>query len=87
MTYVVKKPTKSVSAKSLSTEETTKNGLRERYALVAYYYPQYKLEDVEEMKSRDVDLLIRTVGEQHRHEKNRMRSAIIEAFSGGGKKK
>lgn len=86
MTYVVKKPTKSVSAQSLSTEETKKHGLRERYAQVAYYYPQYTLHQVEDMASRDIDLLLRTAAEQLRLDKLRMRAAIIEAFSGGGKK-
>lgn len=87
MTYIVKKPTKSVSAKSVSTEVTKKHGLRERYAQLAYYYPQYTLHDAAAMPSRDVDLLLNTAAEQLRLDKLRMRAAIIEAFSGGGKKR
>lgn len=29
--------------------------------MIAYYYPQYKLQDVEEMPYRDVVLLLKTV--------------------------
>lgn len=33
---------------------------RQIYALIAYHYPQYKLEDVEKMPYRDVALLLNT---------------------------
>lgn len=36
------------------------NSNRRTYALVCYYYPQYKLEEVEQMPARDVSLLINT---------------------------
>lgn len=33
---------------------------RRLYATVAYYFPQYKLEEIEEMPARDVVLLLKT---------------------------
>lgn len=33
---------------------------RELYAMLCYYYPQYKLQDAQNMPARDLNLLIRT---------------------------
>lgn len=58
---------------------------RQLYALVAYYYPQYSLQDVEEMPYRDVALLI---GTAQRVEAERMYNLTLIASapqSKGGK--
>lgn len=36
------------------------DGKRELYATVCYFYPQYKLKDIQEMPARDIQLLINT---------------------------
>lgn len=40
--------------------QTKQSAKRDLYAMVCYYYPQYKLVDVPSMAARDVNLLIRT---------------------------
>lgn len=52
---------KSVREATQETANPTQGANRMVYALVAYHYPQYKLEDVEKMPYRDVDLLLSTV--------------------------
>lgn len=52
------------SVKNKNTDEDNSDSNRRTYALVCYYYPQYKLEDVEQMPARDVNLLIRTAHQQ-----------------------
>ena len=60
----------SISAGGGSVKNKNPNGKdddnsnRRTYALVCYYYPQYKLEDVEQMPARDVNLLISTAHKQ-----------------------
>lgn len=39
-------------------DETTKGSKRQLYARVCFFYPQYKLQDVEKMPQRDVSLLL-----------------------------
>lgn len=58
----------TISANGGSTQNKKANGgeqsNRETYALVCYHYPQYKLEDVQEMPARDVNLLLSTAYKQ-----------------------
>lgn len=53
----------SVKNKNPKSEDES-NSNRRIYALVCYFYPQYKLEDVEQMPARDVNLLINTAHKQ-----------------------
>lgn len=48
-----------VKAKSVHTGNA-EHGKREIYAEVAYYYPQYTLEEVASLPARDVTLLLNT---------------------------
>lgn len=53
----------SVKNKNPKSDDS-ENSNRQTYALVCYFYPQYKLEDVEQMPARDVNLLITTAHKQ-----------------------
>ena len=53
----------SVKNKNPQSDDDS-NSNRRTYALVCYYYPQYRLEDVEQMPARDVNLLIKTAHQQ-----------------------
>ena len=50
---------KRVVAKPVSSEDRG-GSKREVYAEVCYYYPQYRLTDVEKLPARDVKLLLKT---------------------------
>ena len=47
-----------IKAKSVQKEQTQEK--REIYAEVAYYYPQYTLEEVSKLPARDITLLLKT---------------------------
>lgn len=59
---------KAVSAKSVNSKKNQQNK-REIYAEVAYYYPQYTLEEVSKLPARDITLLLRIA---HRQEAMKM---------------
>lgn len=69
---MVSKPTAPVTISAgggsvkqkLAKDDGDSNSNRKIYALVCYFYPQYKLEDVEQMPARDVNLLIKTAHQQ-----------------------
>ena len=48
-----------IRAQSVAAEQP-RTSLRELYATVCYYYPQYKLDEVQRMPARNIYLLIRT---------------------------
>jgi len=49
-----------VKAKPIPGKTQTGQSKREVYAEVAYYYPQYTLQEVAKLPARDVTLLLRT---------------------------
>ena len=65
---IVQKPyTVSAHGDSVKTEPSEAEGgtpNRDMYAQVCYFYPQYTLEDVQQMPARDVNLLIKTAHQQ-----------------------
>ena len=49
-----------VKVAKAENESSTRSSKRGLYAMVAYYYPQYTLQDAEKLKARDLKLLINT---------------------------
>lgn len=46
------------------TPTKKRESLRELYALVCWYYPQYTLKEVQNMPARDVQLLLKVASKQ-----------------------
>lgn len=49
-----------VKVASVDKPASTKNTKRDLYAMVAYYYPQYTFKEAENLKARDLNILIKT---------------------------
>lgn len=49
-----------IKAKPIGSKQTNPQEKREIYSEVAYYYPQYTLEQVQALPARDITLLLKT---------------------------
>jgi len=58
-----------------------RTSLREQYATVCYFYPQYTLKDVQEMPARDLNLLLKTAQKQEAIKMYNMTSIVAAPHS------
>lgn len=76
---------KVVSAKPIHKSRGSSGALREVYAELCYYYPQYTLKEAQELPARDVKLLLRVAQKQEAQRMFNLVQIVASPHTKGGK--